>query len=427
MTKKIICTGMLLLCFSLTACEDKSEVKEVQKIYDEIYPNLKEANRLIYQGIEFGEEMIDEKEHHYLEVANEPEYQNTSDLENLLESAFTERYIEENLLWVLGEETPLYKMIDGRLCVLMADAVGLGSPEEVTEVIEKDDTTVRARMIREDTAFRETNLYDMRFVKQNGKWLIDGMEQDVFYHAYFEPVIEEISASPETMDSVIQKWMIPGLDYTEEYADKVYTCEIKGEQYSFDLQEELAGEEEWHWLTAGIFSGKGNQRYICLYDLTPMYEEDTERDVQLLCIAFSADKPEDYQVYSYRVEPSYAFVANVCYQLGNRIYLAGEKELGVIDLDTMEFQLCRQETEALSELAVKEYGEEPYHPFLFRAIREVEGFVIYSAQVSEAMDEEPVHMIYLACKNGVPVAYITVSADSLTEQVKEGIEVEIVW
>lgn len=251
-------------------------------------------------------------------------------------------------------------------------------------------------------------------------------EEKSCYRHYFDSVIKEISASQETLDSVIQKWMIPSLDYTEEYADKVYTCEIEGEQYCFDLQEELAGAEEWNWLTAGIFSGKGKQRYVCLYDLTPMYEEGTKRDVQLLCIAFSTDKPEDYQVYSYQVEPSCAFVANVCYQLGNRIYFAGEKELGVIDLDTMEFQLCRQEMEALSELAVKEYGKEPYHPFLFRAIREEEGFVIYSAQISEAIDEEPVHMIYLACKDGAPVAYITISSDSLAEQTVEGIEVELV-
>jgi hypothetical protein len=78
--------------------------------------------------------------------------------------------------------------------------------------------------------------------------------------------------------------------------------------------------------------------------------------------------------------------------------------------------------EELSDLVKKNYGEEPYHPFLFRAILEQDDVVVYSAQISEAIDTEPVYMIYIACKNEEIISYMTVALSS--EEVVDSITIE---
>lgn len=248
-------------------------------------------------------------------------------------------------------------------------------------------------------------------------------ETEEFCPDYFEPILNEIETNNEYISPVIKKWMNQSIDFSEDYADKIYSCEIDGVEYSFDLHNELLNAEEWYWSAAGIFSDSEDEKYICLHDYNIMYESGTVQEPQLLLIEFSTNDPDKYQVYPYKVEPSYLFGWDViCYRIENNIYIAGETELAAIDLDTKQIKYCRKEMEELTDLVKKNYGEEPYHPFLFRAILEQDDVVVYSAQISEAIDTEPVYMIYIACKNEEIISYMTVALSS--EEVVDSITIE---
>lgn len=123
-------------------------------------------------------------------------------------------------------------------------------------------------------------------------------ETEEFCPDYFVPIAQEIWSSNDNINSVIEKWMNQSLDFSEVYADKVYTCEIDGKQYNFDLHNELSNAEEWYWSTAGIFSD-AEEKYICLHDYNIMYENGIVQEPQLLLIEFSTNNPEEYQIYSY--------------------------------------------------------------------------------------------------------------------------------
>lgn len=100
---------------------------------------------------------------------------------------------------------------------------------------------------------------------------------------------------------------------------------INGVEYSFDLHDVLSNAEEWYWSTAGIFSDGEDKTYICLHDYNIMYESGIEQEYQLLLIEFSTNAPDEYQIYPYKVEPSYLFGWDViCYRLEN-IYILQER------------------------------------------------------------------------------------------------------
>lgn len=89
---------------------------------------------------------------------------------------------------------------------------------------------------------------------------------------------------------------------------KVYTCSIHNAEYEFNLEDELGSAEQWHWDTAGIFSGEdGEMTYICLNDHTAMYGDGVTRSPQLLLIEFSMERSEEYRAWPYIVEPAADF------------------------------------------------------------------------------------------------------------------------
>lgn len=240
---------------------------------------------------------------------------------------------------------------------------------------------------------------------------------------YFELVLKEIETNNENTSPVIEKWMNQSTDFSEEYAEKIYSCVINGVEYSFDLHDVLSNAEEWYWSTAGIFFDGEDKTYICLHDYNIMYESGIEQEYQLLLIEFSTNAPDEYQIYPYKVEPSYLFGWDViCYRLENDIYIAGETELVAIELDTKQMRYCRKEMEALSDLVKKNYGEEAYHPFFFRAILEQDDVVVYSAQLAEAIDTAPAYAIYIAYENEEIISYMTV--DLCAEEIKDSVTIE---
>ncbi len=242
------------------------------------------------------------------------------------------------------------------------------------------------------------------------------------YPEYFAPIVRELETSPETIIPVMDVKWDKGIDYySDEYANKIYACSINNVEYEFSLEDELESAKQWHWSTAGIFSGEEEMTYICLNDNTVMYGDDIPQSPQLLLIEFSTNKPEEYQVWSYTVEPVYAFGWDViCYQLQNHIYIAGEKELASINLDTKEYD-CYNEEYAYAEKYIKDkYGEEPYHIFYFRAVLEQDDVIVYSVEVDESFDElSPIGMLYVAFRDHNPIAnmYVDLTNDNVMDNI----------
>lgn len=150
-------------------CQNKKELDEVEKIYQNIVPHLLEVNRAIYGSLlEFDQETIDENGSPYL-ILNDPNYKELIDIELLLKSAFSERYISEEIAWVLNGDVPLYKEINGKLCTAMTDAVGGSIPREVTAVIKKENDIIIFEGVNEEERFEVT------LVKSEERWVIDQM------------------------------------------------------------------------------------------------------------------------------------------------------------------------------------------------------------------------------------------------------------
>lgn len=263
-------------------------------------------------------------------------------------------------------------------------------------------------------------------------WIIPGSmivllcgcsQQDQQYPEYFQPIVQRLEASMETEVPVMDDNWDKGVDYYfDRYADRMYTCSVHNVEYEFNLEDELEASREWHWNTAGIFSGdEEDMVYVCLNDRTVMYQDDLPDSPQLLLIEFSTEKPKEYQVWSYDVEPMYAFGWDVvCYRLQNCIYIAGERELAAINLDTKEFYQCDAEYAYAEEYIKGKFGEEPYHIFYFRAILEQDDVVVYSAEVDESFDElSPIGMLYIACKDHKPIAnmYVDLTNDDITNSI----------
>lgn len=262
------------------------------------------------------------------------------------------------------------------------------------------------------------------------------------YPDYFISIIQEIKAdgSGVGLYSVMDKWWDINLyapfhadQYVRangEYADKVYTCKINGEAYSFDLQDELTGVGRWNWWTAGIFFDEEKDMvYICLNNAFIFYE-DVVQMPQLLLIESSTKKSEEYQVWSYEVEPPDLFGWEVrkCYRLGDKIFIADEEGDASIDLNTKQLRYYTKERLALENFVDKKYGEEGYQAVLFRAVYEQDGVTVYSVHVSEAFDVQPVAVVYAAVQNEKIISYMSIdlTAEYMEDSDIDGIEIEFV-
>lgn len=78
------------------------------------------------------------------------------------------------------------------------------------------------------------------------------------------------------------------------------------------------------------------------------------------------------------------------YRIGDDLYIAGQEELGAIDLNTKEFRYCREEYVWAEEYAQKVIGEETYYMRTFRAILQQDDVTVYSAEIAEANDSPAV-------------------------------------
>lgn len=260
------------------------------------------------------------------------------------------------------------------------------------------------------------------------------------YPDYFTSIIQEIKADDSGVGlySVMDKWwdqnlcdsLNAGQYVYGEYAGKEYICEINGESYSFDLQDELVGTGKWNWWTAGVFfDEKKDVVYICLNNAFS-YFEDMVQTPHLFLIEFSTEKPEEYKVWSYEVEPQNLFGGEVrkCYRLGDSIFIAGEEELVSIDLNTMQLRYYSEERLALDDFVNEKYGEDGYQAVFFRAVYEKNGVSVYSIHVSEAFDIPPVAVVYAAFQNEKVISYMSIdlAAEYMEDGDIEGIEIEMV-
>lgn len=235
---------------------------------------------------------------------------------------------------------------------------------------------------------------------------------------YFIPIVQELEALWDSEEDVrnyaADKWREEEVTSGGSYENKTFTCLIEGEVFSFDLEEKLSNEKVWHWELAGTFR-YAEKTYVCLYDMNFLYEENHTQSPQLLLIEFLNDAPESYEITSYSVEPSYIVSwLNSCYRIGDTIYIAGEKELVAINLNTKELRYCRDEY-LFAEKCSKEICEiKECNIFHFRAILEQDGVTIYSAEVSRASDELPVGRIFVAYEANTAVSYMYVDFTKLT-------------
>lgn len=237
------------------------------------------------------------------------------------------------------------------------------------------------------------------------------------YSEHFAPVVQELEDSWDdgVTISIIDKWWDKGLNVNGYYKeDKTFECYVDNSHLVFNLENELADSDEWHWELAGTFENKQDGSvYLCLYDMNFLYEEGVVQNPQLLLIRFRKNNPEDYHIESYVVEPSYAVCwVNSCYHIDNDIYIAGENELFAINMETMQLRDCKREYLAMKEYAEKSIDEKELHIYHFRAIYQDEDIRVYSAQVSEASDIEPTKTIYVAYKEDKAIAFMSINLET---------------
>lgn len=215
---------------------------------------------------------------------------------------------------------------------------------------------------------------------------------------------------------------------------KRYTSYFDGVTEEFDLSKVLTESDVWEWTTAGAFQTKEEERtYIALIDFNLALEEGKEPSPQILLLDYATDDPKDYHVTPYTVEPPKEFCwVDQCYRLNDKIYIASSRimgsdgemqHLGAIDLKSKEFYDCKDEWQNLSRYAKSKFEKE-YAPFFFRTVLEQDDVIVYSAAVSEADDIPCIGAVFMACKEGVPAAYM--SCDFRCETLQDGIEIDYV-
>ena len=149
---------------------ENSKREAAQAIFDDVYINYMEIAQLLIGSVTTSrDEVKDEKGFTYLYVKEEA-YDDVDDIEDLMKRVFTASYIEQDLQWVLQGESPLYKEINGKLCIRMADAPEPGTPREISEVLVFEENEITFIVEDEDSKKK------ISLVKKADSWLIDMME-----------------------------------------------------------------------------------------------------------------------------------------------------------------------------------------------------------------------------------------------------------
>lgn len=255
---------------------------------------------------------------------------------------------------------------------------------------------------------------------------------------YFESIVQEMETNWESSGDSLSTYGLTevfcdkGLSNGGRQEDGIFTCFIQGgdlgdgEYFQFDLSNQLPASEEWEWSSAGAFLDE-EQGYVLFYDFN-MLTAAGERDPQLMLVEFSIDNPEEYQATPYSVSPRETF-SWYCesYRIGNDLYIRGQDDLAVINLDTKEFRMCSEEytiAETYAQKVITEnYAteEKPYYMLFFRAISEKDDVVVYAAEISEASDVPGEGIIIVAFKENDPIAYMHV--DLRAEDISKALEI----
>ena len=160
-----------IVAIALSGCSSqKSKLDEAEMIYSDVLSDYLEAKRIIYDGtVEIGDELTDISGSTYF-IVEEEAYNNVSDINVLLKQVFTDGYIEHELAWVTGGAAPLYKDIDGKLCIAMKDATWGSIANEIKEIIRLDENILEFIGQNEDEKFK------ISLHNDGGNWLIDNIE-----------------------------------------------------------------------------------------------------------------------------------------------------------------------------------------------------------------------------------------------------------
>lgn len=153
-----------------------TEVGDVQKKYDLLYQNFSEFHRLIItdQG-NWDEELSDENGNVYFRLKEE-NYQNTEEVKELLENTFSVGYIETRLQWVLDGESPMFREIDGNLCIAMQEYIVQPLGENVDQIEELSEERIIFLTKYKNEELSEEAMYKITLIQENDRWVIDGLE-----------------------------------------------------------------------------------------------------------------------------------------------------------------------------------------------------------------------------------------------------------
>ena len=120
----------------------------------------------VYQAKYYAEEVKDKNGYSYF-ILQEENYINVEDIRNLMESTFSQRYINDGMHWVIRKPNAFYKEIADVLCIAHADVIGLGIPTEICSIESKDDNKIVL------IATNGERLYQLTLLKIENQWFID--------------------------------------------------------------------------------------------------------------------------------------------------------------------------------------------------------------------------------------------------------------
>lgn len=154
------------------------DIAFVQSIYDELYLKFKEFNRLtVTNNGNWEEEILDENGNIYFRLEEE-NYQNTDDVRELLQQTFSHQYTKDHLQWVLNEEYPMFKEIEGSLCIAgMLENIVLPMGDKVCSIESMGDREIVFITEYIDEKFQESATHRIVFVIEDGKWVFDDCQE----------------------------------------------------------------------------------------------------------------------------------------------------------------------------------------------------------------------------------------------------------
>lgn len=151
------------------------EMNYVQKQYADLNANYKEFNRLTISGSDSRGEILDENGQIYFPLEKE-NYKSAADVQELIERTFSSHYTEQYLRWALNGEYPMFKDIDGQLCIALLENICLELGEKIDKIEVMDDHKITFITEYKDESLMEETTHRISLIWENEKWLIDEIE-----------------------------------------------------------------------------------------------------------------------------------------------------------------------------------------------------------------------------------------------------------